>query len=178
MAQVRPKARRATRETPRQSTRPTGDLGSEALRVIRDALGTILTVGTEVGTAAISTARGTVRVAGAVAAGVGRVGREVAEEALRVANRINGARDQVASGLGYSVPAPGEAQGSRLPEDALRSIGARRPSRKVRARDSHAMGRRKPGAKSPSRAAQLGVRSRGRGPVSRTTSARAADRAG
>lgn len=159
MDQMGPKTRHATRrESPRRSARPAADLGSEALRVIRDALGTVLTVGTEVGTAAVSTARGTVRMAGAIAAGVGRVGREVAEEALRVAHRINGARDQVASDLGYPVPAPAHEQGSRLPEDALRSIGARKPPRKVRPTGSHAARSRKPTAKSPLRAARAARR--------------------
>ncbi len=142
MAKPAPKRRRTApmrRTAGKQSARPSGDLGAEALRVIKDALGTVLTVGTEVGSAAVTTARGTVRVAGELAAGVGRVGREVAEEAVRVAGRLNAARDRVASDLGYPVPGPSGAG------------GASKPAHKIHAAERHATGSRKPIARSASR---------------------------
>lgn len=108
--------------------------------------------------------------AGAIASGVGRVGREVAEEALRVAGRINGARDRVASELGYPVPGPGDRRSSRLPEDVLSAIGTRKPPRKVRPAEGQATGSRTPIAKSPSRSGPLIARRRTRKAASRTAS--------
>lgn len=159
MARISPKRRPTATPsgTPgKQPARPPGELGAEALQVITDAAGAVLVAGR----AAMTLASGTVRLARELAVGVGRVSREMAEDAMRVANRITTARDQVASDLGYPVPGAAHAEASRLPEDVLSSIGARKPPGKVDAPSSRLATSRKPLARSPSRTRQSTPRRR------------------
>jgi hypothetical protein len=152
MARSSPKRRRTATPsaTPRkQPARPPGDLGAgaEAFQAITDAAGAVLGAGR----AAMTIASGTVRLARELAVGVGRVSREMAEDAMRVAGRITTSRDQVATDLGYSAPGDASPEASRLPEDVLSSIGARKPPGKVDAPRSQLTAKRRPPARSPSR---------------------------
>ena len=139
-----PKRTRAPRA---QSVPAAGPPAPDTLRRIRASVVTtfagVLDVGSEVGSAALSAARGTIRAAGEIGADVGRVALRAAGGALQAADRIS-------------------AAAGRAIIDPKLMRAAQAPSRAAGAAPQPTSAARKPLARSSSRAAQSPARRRGR----------------